>query len=43
MKEIGPTAGIDCKNTMTKINCVEVTDCQSTTKNKHEREYHHTF
>ena len=32
MKEIGPTAGIDCKNTMTKINCVEGTDHQSTTK-----------
>ena len=32
MKEIGPTAGIDCKNIMTKINCEEGTDCQSTTK-----------
>ena len=32
MKETGPIAGIDCENTMTKINCVEGTDDQSITK-----------
>ena len=32
MKEIGPIAGIDCKNTMTKINHAEGTDHQSITK-----------
>ena len=32
MKEIGPIAGIDCKNTMTKINHVEGIDHQSITK-----------
>ena len=32
MKEIGPIAGIDCKNTMTKINHAEGTDHQNITK-----------
>ena len=31
MKEIGPIAGIDCKNTMSKINHAEGTDHQSIT------------
>ena len=32
MKEIGPIAGIDCKNTMTEINHAKGIDCQSITK-----------
>ena len=32
MKEIGPTAGIDHENTVTKINHAEGTDHQSITK-----------
>ena len=32
MKEIGPTAGIGCKNTITDINFVEGIDCQSIAK-----------
>ena len=32
MKEIGPIAGIDCENTMTKINHAEGRDHQSITK-----------
>ena len=32
MKEIGPIAGIDCKNTMTKISHAEGTDHQGITK-----------
>ena len=32
MKEIGPLAGIDCENTMTKINHAEGRDHQGITK-----------
>ena len=32
MKEIGPIAGINCKNTMTKISHAEGTDHQDITK-----------
>ena len=32
MKEIGPIAGIDCKNTMTEINHAEGRDCQGITE-----------
>ena len=32
MKEIGPTAGIGCKNTMTEINHAGGINHQSTTK-----------
>ena len=32
MKEIGPIAGIDCKNTMTETNHTEGIDQQNTTK-----------
>ena len=32
MKEIGPIAGIDCKNTMTEISHAEGRDCQGITK-----------
>ena len=32
MKEIGPTTGIDCKNTMTEINHANRIDHQDTTK-----------